>query len=54
MADADYGFVGSGPGWVTLYRGKDVIERGIPYENALDKLIDLMKEDGNWINTNNV
>jgi (E)-4-hydroxy-3-methylbut-2-enyl-diphosphate synthase len=54
MADADYGFVGSGPGWVTLYRGKDVIERGIPYENALDKLIDLMKEDGNWISTSNV
>jgi (E)-4-hydroxy-3-methylbut-2-enyl-diphosphate synthase len=48
MADADYGFVGSGPGWVTLYRGKEVIERGISYEKALDKLIGLMKEDGNW------
>lgn len=48
MADADYGFVGSGPGWVTLYRGKDVIERGIPYAQALDKLISLMKSDGNW------
>lgn len=50
MADADYGFVGSGPGWVTLYRGKDVIERGIPYNKALGKLIDLMKYDGVWIN----
>jgi len=49
MADADYGFVGSGPNWVSLYRGKDVIERGIPYPEALDKLIELMKEDGIWI-----
>ena len=49
MADADYGFVGSGPNWVSLYRGKDVIERGIPYSEALDKLIDLMKDDGIWI-----
>lgn len=49
MADADYGFVGSGPNWVSLYRGKDVLERGIPYAEALDKLIDLMKEDGVWV-----
>ncbi|MEO8512208.1 MAG: (E)-4-hydroxy-3-methylbut-2-enyl-diphosphate synthase [Ignavibacteria bacterium] len=49
MADADYGFVGSGPNWISLYRGKEVIERGIPYPEALDKLIDLMKEDGIWI-----
>ncbi len=49
MADADYGFVGSGPDWITLYRGKDVIERGIPYPEALDKLIGIMKEDGIWI-----
>lgn len=52
MADADYGFVGSGPNWVSLYRGKEVIERGIPYSEALDKLIDLMKEDGIWIENN--
>ena len=49
MADADYGFVGSGPGWVSLYRGKEVIKRGIPFEDALDKLMELIKEDGNWI-----
>jgi len=49
MADADYGFVGSGPGWVSLYRGKEVIERGIPYADALDRLIELMKEDGAWV-----
>ena len=49
MADADYGYVGSGPGWISLYRGKDVIERGIDSEKALDKLIELMKEDGVWV-----
>ncbi|MBN8583657.1 MAG: (E)-4-hydroxy-3-methylbut-2-enyl-diphosphate synthase [Ignavibacteria bacterium] len=49
MADADYGFVGSGPDWITLYRGKEVIERGIPYPDALDKLIGIMKEDGVWV-----
>lgn len=49
MADADYGYVGSGPGWISLYRGKEVIERGIDSEKALDKLIELMKEDGVWV-----
>lgn len=49
MADADYGFVGSGPGWISLYRGKEVLERGIPFEEALDKLIELIKEDGAWV-----
>ncbi|NOS85135.1 MAG: (E)-4-hydroxy-3-methylbut-2-enyl-diphosphate synthase [Ignavibacteria bacterium] len=53
MADADYGFVGSGPNWITLYRGKEVIERGIPYPEALDKLIGIMKEDGIWIENSN-
>lgn len=52
MADADYGYVGSGPGWISLYRGKEVIKRGIPYAEALDKLIDIMKEDGIWVETN--
>ncbi len=52
MADADYGFVGSGPNWITLYRGKEVIERGIPYPEALDKLIGIMKEDGIWVENN--
>ena len=49
MADADYGFVGSGPGWVSLYRGKEVIKRGIPFADALEKLVEIIKEDGNWI-----
>jgi (E)-4-hydroxy-3-methylbut-2-enyl-diphosphate synthase len=49
MADADYGYVGSGPGRITLYRGKDVQKRNVPSLKAVDELIDLIKEDGNWI-----
>ena len=49
MADADYGYVGSGPGKITLYRGKEVVTKAIATEFAVDKLIDLIKEDGNWV-----
>ncbi|MBS1488403.1 MAG: (E)-4-hydroxy-3-methylbut-2-enyl-diphosphate synthase [Bacteroidetes bacterium] len=49
MADADYGYVGSGPGRITLYRGKEVVKRNVPAERAVDQLIDLIKEDNNWI-----
>ena len=49
MADADYGYVGSGKGKITLYKGKDVMKRGISSEKALDELIEIIKEDGNWI-----
>lgn len=49
MADADYGYVGSGVGKITLYKGKEVIKRGVPSEKALDELIELIKEDGKWI-----
>ncbi|MEM8887377.1 MAG: (E)-4-hydroxy-3-methylbut-2-enyl-diphosphate synthase [Bacteroidota bacterium] len=49
MADADYGYVGVGPGKISLYRGKEVIEKGVPTEHAVDKLIDLIREDGNWV-----
>ena len=49
MADADYGYVGSGPGKITLYRGKEVIKKSVPSATAVDGLIDLIKEDGNWI-----
>jgi len=48
MADADYGYVGSGVGKITLYKGKEVIKRGVPSEKALDELIELIKEDGRW------
>ncbi len=49
MADADYGYVGSGPGKITLYRGKEVIKKSVPSEKAVDGLINLIKEDGAWI-----
>ncbi|MGE5796483.1 MAG: flavodoxin-dependent (E)-4-hydroxy-3-methylbut-2-enyl-diphosphate synthase, partial [Ignavibacteria bacterium] len=48
MADADYGYVGSGVGKITLYRGKDIIKRNVPENNAVDSLIELIKEDGSW------
>ncbi len=49
MADADYGYVGSGPGRITLYRSKDVVKRNVPAAQAVDALIGLIQEDGNWI-----
>ncbi|WHZ09044.1 MAG: (E)-4-hydroxy-3-methylbut-2-enyl-diphosphate synthase (flavodoxin) [Cytophagales bacterium] len=49
MADADYGYVGSGPGRITLYRGKEVVKKNVPAAQAVDQLIDLIKEDNNWI-----
>ncbi len=49
MADADYGYVGSGVDRITLYRGKEIVRRNIPTENAVDSLIDIIKEDNNWV-----
>jgi (E)-4-hydroxy-3-methylbut-2-enyl-diphosphate synthase len=49
MADADYGYVGSGPGRITLYRGREVVKRNVPSAKAVDELIDLIREDGNWL-----
>lgn len=49
MADADYGYVGSGPGKITLYKGKEVVKRSIPSENALDELIELIRDNGDWV-----
>ena len=49
MADADYGYVGSGTDKVTLYRGKEAVKKNISSTNALDELIDIIKEDGNWV-----
>ena len=48
MADADYGYVGSGKGKITLYQGKEVITRGVPAEHAVDEFIEIIREDGNW------
>ena len=49
MADADYGYVGTGPGKITLYRGKEVVKKSVNTEYALDELINIIKEDGIWI-----
>ena len=49
MADADYGYVGSGPGRITLYKGKEVVRRNVPALNAVDQLIDLIREHGDWL-----
>ena len=49
MADADYGYVGSGVDKITLYRDKNIVRRNIPAKNAVDELIDLIREDGNWV-----
>jgi len=48
MAGADFGYVGGAPGKITLYRKDKVIEKNIPQEEALDKLIDLIKKEGLW------
>ena len=49
MADADYGYVGVGKGKIALYRGQEVIKKAVPEERAVDELIELMREDGKWI-----
>lgn len=49
MADADYGYVGTGVGKITLYKGREVVERNVNSENAVDALIELIKKHGDWI-----
>jgi (E)-4-hydroxy-3-methylbut-2-enyl-diphosphate synthase len=49
MADADYGYVGSGPGRITLYKGKEVVKRNVPTAQAVDELIGLIREGGDWV-----
>ena len=49
MADADFGYVGSGPGKIDLYVGKTRVTSAIPQKEAVDRLIDLIKEEGRWI-----
>jgi (E)-4-hydroxy-3-methylbut-2-enyl-diphosphate synthase len=48
MADADFGYVGSGTGKIDLYVNYDVVERGVPEDQAVDKLVDLIKSNGRW------
>jgi len=49
MADADYGYVGAGPGKVSLYRGREVVKQGIPEDDALNELVELIRADGKWV-----
>lgn len=49
MADADYGYVGTGPGKITLYKGKEVVKRNVPSEKAVDELIELIRQHGDWV-----
>ena len=49
MADADFGYVGSGPGKITLYRGKEVVKKNVASEVAVDELISLLKESDAWV-----
>jgi (E)-4-hydroxy-3-methylbut-2-enyl-diphosphate synthase len=54
MADADYGYVGSGPGKITLYRGKEVVKKNVSAVNALNELIGIIQGDGNWVEPANL
>lgn len=49
MADADFGYVGSGVGKITLYKGKEVVKRSVDSEVAVDELIQLLKDNGAWV-----
>jgi (E)-4-hydroxy-3-methylbut-2-enyl-diphosphate synthase len=49
MADADFGYVGSGPGKITLYKGKEVVKRNVASEVAVEELINLLKENNAWV-----
>ncbi|GIV42366.1 MAG: 4-hydroxy-3-methylbut-2-en-1-yl diphosphate synthase (flavodoxin) [Vicingaceae bacterium] len=52
MADADYGYVGSGPGKITLYKKKEIVQRNVPEDQAVDALINLIKSNGDWKDPN--
>jgi len=49
MADADYGYVGVGVDKISLYKGKEVVKKNVPSDNAVNELIDLIKENGDWV-----
>lgn len=52
MADADYGYVGTGPGKISLYKGKEVVKKNVTSETAVDELIALIRENGDWVERN--
>jgi len=52
MADADYGYVGTGPGKINLYKEKTVVRKNVAEDEAVQALIDLIKEHGDWVEVN--
>jgi (E)-4-hydroxy-3-methylbut-2-enyl-diphosphate synthase len=52
MADADYGYVGTGPGIINLYKEKTVVRKNVAEDEAVQALIDLIKEHGDWVEVN--
>ena len=54
MADADYGYVGTGPGQISLYKGQDVVEKNIDVNGAVDSLIQLIDSNGDWVEPGDV
>ena len=54
MADADYGYVGVGKDKIALYRGQTVVKKSVHADNAVNELIEIIKEDGVWFESNNV
>ncbi|MBX2972217.1 MAG: (E)-4-hydroxy-3-methylbut-2-enyl-diphosphate synthase [Flavobacteriales bacterium] len=54
MADADYGYVGTGPGVITLYKEKEVVKRNVPSAKAVDELIELIRSHGDWVEAGEV
>ncbi|MFN5911693.1 MAG: (E)-4-hydroxy-3-methylbut-2-enyl-diphosphate synthase [Bacteroidota bacterium] len=49
MADADYGYVGTGPGKINLYKEKNVVKRNVPEDQAVEALVELIRENGDWV-----
>ena len=54
MADADYGYVGIGKDKIALYRGQNIIKKSVPAANAVNELIDLIKEDDRWFEAESI
>ncbi len=52
MADADFGYVGTGPGKISLYRNKELVRKNIPESEAVDALVQLIKDNGKWVEPN--
>ena len=54
MADADFGYVGTGVGKITLYKGKEVVKKNVNADSAVEELIELIKENGKWVDKPNL